>query len=1087
MTTPSRIDERYEIGELLGEGGMGVVYKAYDLVGKGYVALKIMKDTADPAALDRFAHEWKALANIHPNIVDVVGSGECQEDGRRKPYVVMPLLSGRTLDSLIREASHRLTVERVVDILVRTCQGLQAAHDHNVVHRDLKPSNIFVMDDDSVKIVDFGMLHLVDVRKTSSGAVAGIGADSLGTLQYMSPEQLEKKEITPATDIFSLGVIAYEALTGVKPFDRGTGSATVQAIRNEFPPPAAEVNPAVNRGLGQVVAKAMAKGPWNRFGSAREFGEYLQKALADDAVDLFGDARIQPRVARARRALREGDLEFATEILNDLQKEGPVDSEIGRLLEEVREAAYSKAVRQLLDSARMRLEELEFALAWQKVQEALQKDTGNAEAQALLAEIETRRGEQQIERWRSLVRQHFQNHAFTQARQAIEEIRKVGSDDLEVAELMTSADCLENEFRALCEEKERQYQSAMRAYGNGEIGTALSKLVKILGLDSRTPAFIAPGRDEVYRETYNRIRTELENAQHAIAEIEEVMAAGNLARAAEMSREQSERYPYDFGLQALKLKVEDQLRQEKSAYIAETGRRVEAEPDLDSKLNLLEEALEKYPKEPHLRELKSSLRKRLDLVESMAMRARQYEEQNLLAEALGQWNSLRSIYAQYGGLDFEIQHVELRLQQQKREETRLNWVDRIGRLLQTSDYDGAHNLAIEALAEFSGDLELLSLERQALEGRERGFEGQKLMRQAQSLRGERSFAEAIELLRRANNLDPNNVEIRNELANSLAGQARALLANDWRAADPLIQEALHIAPANSLAKSLRPSVLLAKRMALVDRCLAQVRELQAAGDISAALAALQEGLAAYPHDSRLVQLQSVLRSAIAQEAYTRRRRNLDERRQRPPEAAGVRQDTIVTAVLEPGTVASGTNPAAELPTVVSDPHARTGAAPKPSIELPPEPGLYWAPAGKPTKIELKLLSGVKGGAGLGNILSKKSKAFGYLVGPAAKIRIACPAPVFYMRLAEGQKIEEIVLVGLETKGDRREIEMGSGRKEQFKAAAVRQFDSLETAPRVFKIEGGKFGPGEYMFFLAGSAELSEGKYGKGYDFGIDGQ
>jgi serine/threonine-protein kinase len=897
MIVPFRIDDRYEVREVLGQGGMGVVYKAYDFQRKGYVALKTMKDAADPAALGLFAQEWRTLANIsHPNIVDIFNSGEFDEEGQRKPYFVMPLLPGRTLDGLIRDASHRLTAERAVDILIQTCRGLQAAHEHGLIHRDLKPSNLFVMNDDSVKIIDFGMVHLVDVRKTTTGIK--------GTLQYMAPEQLEMKDVTAATDIFSLGVVAYEALTSRKPFDRGTESGIAQAIRNEFPPPASEVNPAVSNVLGQVVAKAMAKGPWNRFSSAREFAEYLQKALKGEAIESFDTARIQPRVERARRALGEGDLEFANEILNDLQMEGRVDSEITRLLEEVRRSTRSKAIRQLLDSARMRLQEAEFPLAWQKVQEALQKDPGNTEAQALQAEIETRRSDQQSEKWGRLVQQHLHNHAFTQARQAIDEIKKIRRDDPEVAELIADADRRENEFRRACEEKEQQYQSAMRAYSSGEISTALSKLEKILELDSRTPGFIVPGRDEVYRETFNRIQTEWEAVQHAIAEIEKVIASGNLARAAEISKEQSEKYPNDYGVQALKLKIEDQLRQEKSAYIAEIGRRVEAEPDLDRGVKFLEEALARYPKEPHLQELAGSLRKRRDLVESIAIKARHYEEQNLAGEALGQWNTLRSIYPQYPGLDFEIQRVRLRLEQQKREEAKLNWVGQIDGLLQTSDYDRAHALVIEALAEFPGDQELQSLKQLALDRRERSLEGLRLMQQSQGLCEEGRFRDAIELLRRAIDLDPNNASIRNELATAFAGQAQVLLASDWRVAEPLIQEALRIAPANALAKSLRPSVLLAKRMESVDKCVSQARELQAAGDISGALAAVQEGLASYPNDSRLVQLQNALRGTIAEQTYLRRRQDLEELRQLSPEVEAARDETSLTALLDRSVVLS---------------------------------------------------------------------------------------------------------------------------------------------------------------------------------------
>src|SRR5439155_5379942 len=141
--------------------------------------------------------------------------------------------------------------------LFPTCRALQAAHAGGLIHRDLKPNNLFVMGDDSVKIIDFGMVHLADLRKSITGIK--------GTLQYMAPEQIELKDITAATDIFSLGVVSYEALTGRKPFQRGTDAATAQAIRNEFPPPASDLNPSVNKVLAQVVAKAMAKGPWNRF------------------------------------------------------------------------------------------------------------------------------------------------------------------------------------------------------------------------------------------------------------------------------------------------------------------------------------------------------------------------------------------------------------------------------------------------------------------------------------------------------------------------------------------------------------------------------------------------------------------------------------------------------------------------------------------------------------------------------------------------------------------------------------------------------------------------------------------------------
>ena len=150
---------RYEIRGTLGKGGMGVVFRAWDPPPMAReVAFKTLPAFPDRLALELFYKECSILKSMsHPNGVEIFDMGEFEEDGRRKPYFVMPLLPGQTLDEIIRNNSHRLTVQRIVDIISQTCRGLQAAHDHGLIHRDLKPSNIFVMADDSVKIIDFGV------------------------------------------------------------------------------------------------------------------------------------------------------------------------------------------------------------------------------------------------------------------------------------------------------------------------------------------------------------------------------------------------------------------------------------------------------------------------------------------------------------------------------------------------------------------------------------------------------------------------------------------------------------------------------------------------------------------------------------------------------------------------------------------------------------------------------------------------------------------------------------------------------------------------------------------------------------------
>src|SRR5580704_11045154 len=185
-TSPARIAGRYELQEQLGEGGMGVVWRALDTKTGSYVAIKLMKDVSDPVAVELFEKEWRAVAEIsHPNIVEVRDVDVIEENKQKKPFFVMPLLQGATLAELIANASARLTLSRVVEITGQVCKGLQAAHQRGLVHRDLKPSNIFVMADDTAKIIDFGVVHLA-----GSKSVTG----QKGTFQYMSPEQAQHKE-----------------------------------------------------------------------------------------------------------------------------------------------------------------------------------------------------------------------------------------------------------------------------------------------------------------------------------------------------------------------------------------------------------------------------------------------------------------------------------------------------------------------------------------------------------------------------------------------------------------------------------------------------------------------------------------------------------------------------------------------------------------------------------------------------------------------------------------------------------------------------------------------------------------------------
>ena len=853
MIAQSLVADRYEIKELLGEGGMGVVYRAIDVKTKSSVAFKTMRDVSDPLAVELFSKEWSVLASIsHPNIVDIRDVGEIDEHGMKKPFFVMPLLPGATLSKLIETSSSRLTVERVVAIITQVCRGLQAAHEKGLVHRDIKPSNIFVMEDDTAKIIDFGVVYLA-----GSHSVTG----QKGTWQYMAPEQIEMKPASPVSDIFSLGVVCYEALTGRKPFACKTPAETAEAVRRRIPPPITEINPAVSQIVSMVIHKAMAKAPIHRFSSARDFGDILQKAYHNQPIDRFDSSKIQPRIERAKKTFAEGDSEFASEILIELETEGHIDPEIALLRLKIDQATRQKKIRQLLEAARTRVEQDESPLALEKLQEILEIDPENADAQSMRGSIEKQRNERQIESWISLARRHLDRHDFTEARQALNEVFKIRQSDPDARELLRETDRREKDASRIQTEKEQLYGSALKAYNNGEISTALSKLEHLLDLGRQTPDASVPDRDSVYQGFYNQIRSERDSIHNAYEEARRNLSEKNFSRALEICDEFVAKYPGDAIFQALKLEGVEQGRQELSAYIAEIGKRVGSEPDLDRKVNIFKEACEKYPSELQFQQSLKLTRERRDLVQSIVAKARHYEEKNLFTEAVGQWDILRNIYPKYPGIEVEVAQLMKRRGQQSKEESKARAIEEIDRALDAGDFPRACDLSVKALAEYPQDRELTGLDRLAKQGLERSSEARTLSSDAQALCAEGHFEEAVTSLRRAMELDPKNRATREALVNALIGQAQPLMDVDWRAAEPLIQQASDLDQGHAGARSLRTLMVDIKRKEYVSHCLAEARDLQAAADLDGAIAKVDAGLALYPNETRLGQLQTTLRNA----------------------------------------------------------------------------------------------------------------------------------------------------------------------------------------------------------------------------------
>ena len=260
---------RYRLGPVIGRGAMGVVHRAHDERLGRDVAVKFLRNdlAAHESVRDRFEREAMSAARLlHPNVVTVFDSGE--EDG--EPHIIMECLPGRTLADELREGPQ--TVERTREMAIEVLSALSAAHELGIVHRDIKPANLLITEHGSFKVGDFGIAKSVDgLDQTETGEI-------LGTAAYLAPERIEGQAATSRSDLYSLGVVMYEALTGAKPFVGDNPAAIAYAVHDCDPVPVRDLRPDADPDLVAVVERAMARNPDERFDSADAMAEALEPA-----------------------------------------------------------------------------------------------------------------------------------------------------------------------------------------------------------------------------------------------------------------------------------------------------------------------------------------------------------------------------------------------------------------------------------------------------------------------------------------------------------------------------------------------------------------------------------------------------------------------------------------------------------------------------------------------------------------------------------------------------------------------------------------------------------------------------------------
>lgn len=591
---------KYEVEAEIGRGGFGRVYRAYDPSVGRRVAIKVITLKDDPTLTHRFRAEAMAAGSMHhKNIVTIHEFGEFEGE----QFLVMEYLDGSDLQHLIQQKTPLSLLEKN-DLMIQVAQGLQCAHEHGIVHRDVKPANIMRLTDGSVKIMDFGIARITRdaaTRLTQTGYL-------IGTFPYMAPEQFRSGETDALCDIWAYGVVYYEFITGVHPFEAPNPGSLMKRITLDEPDPITNLVPEFTPELAAVVGRLLGKNREDRYQS---FDDFLFDA--GDIVRTLARAQLPALIEQAEEMLQTGKPDAAQSVIRRILELDPSNKQARQWREDLRERSRRQAIRPRVDELIRRAEEdvekRNYSAALEKIDSALRLDPVNTTLRSRLEQF--REDAEKVKRADRLVaeaRKEFHNMDVTAAFEHLTEALSKDPKNSDAARLLEAVNAAIADREAKAKFKLQLNKAkgliVMQAYGE-----AISMLTELQKEAPQNPEIREPLAEAM---RFKR-EQDLENQFHvAIGESKDLLKSGQYHRAVEILTDLDRRFPSKNDVvRPIRAYAIEQIEAErKTSELEKLATEIYAACDSQNfarALEVIEKALKRYPGNERLLQLQQSV------------------------------------------------------------------------------------------------------------------------------------------------------------------------------------------------------------------------------------------------------------------------------------------------------------------------------------------------------------------------------------------------------------------------------------------------------------------------------------------------